>query len=112
MYYDLLAGRKDRNIDTIAIVRLEQLYPFPTDDLAAEVAKFANATEIMWVQEEPRNQGAWYQIRHRLEKLLTTGKTLSYAGRDSSASPAAGYMSKHTAQLKAFVEQAMSFQPK
>lgn len=112
VYYDLVAGRKDRNLDTVAIVRLEQLYPFPTDDLAAEVAKFANATEIMWVQEEPRNQGAWYQIRHRLEKLLIAGKTLSYAGRDSSASPAAGYMSKHTAQLKAFVEQAMSFQPK
>ncbi|MDF0606708.1 2-oxoglutarate dehydrogenase E1 component [Neisseriaceae bacterium TC5R-5] len=109
VYYDLAAGRKERGLeDDIAIVRIEQLYPFPTEQVAAELARFPQAREIMWVQEEPRNQGAWYQIRHRLEGLQTSKQTLSFAGRPSSASPAVGYMSKHVAQLKAFVEEAMS----
>lgn len=111
VYYDLLAARRERNIENIAIVRLEQLYPFPTDLIKAAVGQFAQAKEIMWVQEEPRNQGAWYHIRHRLEQLLTQGQTLSYAGRISSASPAVGYLSKHTAQLKVFVNDAMTLAP-
>nr|WP_199065906.1 2-oxoglutarate dehydrogenase E1 component [Chromobacterium sp. ASV5] len=109
VYYDLAAGRKERGLeDDIAIVRIEQLYPFPTEQVAAELARFPQAKEVMWVQEEPRNQGAWYQIRHRLEGLLVGKQQLSFAGRPSSASPAVGYMSKHVAQLKAFVEEAMS----
>ncbi|AOZ51774.1 2-oxoglutarate dehydrogenase E1 component [Chromobacterium vaccinii] len=109
VYYDLAAARKERSLDDdIAIVRIEQLYPFPTEQVAAELARFTQAKEVMWVQEEPRNQGAWYQIRHRLEGLLTAKQQLSFAGRPSSASPAVGYMSKHVAQLKAFVEEAMS----
>ncbi|MEN6078887.1 2-oxoglutarate dehydrogenase E1 component [Chromobacterium piscinae] len=109
VYYDLAAARKERGLDDdIAIVRIEQLYPFPTEQVAAELARFTQAKEVMWVQEEPRNQGAWYQIRHRLEGLLTAKQQLSFAGRPSSASPAVGYMSKHVAQLKAFVEEAMS----
>ncbi|OWY39196.1 2-oxoglutarate dehydrogenase E1 component [Xenophilus sp. AP218F] len=109
VYYDLAAGRKERGLeDDIAIVRIEQLYPFPTEQVAAELARFSQAKEVMWVQEEPRNQGAWYQIRHRLEGLLVGKQQLSFAGRPSSASPAVGYMSKHVAQLKAFVEEAMS----
>ncbi|WP_445990006.1 2-oxoglutarate dehydrogenase E1 component [Chromobacterium haemolyticum] len=109
VYYDLAAARKERGLDDdIAIVRIEQLYPFPTEQVAAELARFPQAREVMWVQEEPRNQGAWYQIRHRLEGLLGAKQALSFAGRPSSASPAVGYMSKHVAQLKAFVEEAMS----
>ncbi|BBF84027.1 2-oxoglutarate dehydrogenase E1 component [Aquitalea magnusonii] len=109
VYYDLAAGRKEKGLeDDIAIVRIEQLYPFPTEQVAAELARFPQAKEVMWVQEEPRNQGAWYQIRHRLEGLLIGKQFLSFAGRPSSASPAVGYMSKHVAQLKAFVEEAMT----
>ncbi|WP_026182349.1 2-oxoglutarate dehydrogenase E1 component [Leeia oryzae] len=108
VYYDLANGRKERNVQDVAIVRVEQLYPFPTETLRAELAQYTGAKEIVWVQEEPRNQGAWHQIRHRLEACMTAKQTLAYAGRDSSASPAVGYMSKHTAQLKAFVEAALT----
>lgn len=110
VYYDLVAGRKEREQEQeVAILRIEQLYPFPTEQLAAELARYAHVKEVKWVQEEPRNQGAWYQIRHRLEGLLGAKQTLAFAGRPSSASPAVGYMSKHVAQLKAFVEEALSF---
>lgn len=108
VYYDLVNARREREVSDIAIIRLEQLYPFPTDTFREELAKFPNAKEVMWVQEEPRNQGAWLQIRHRLEAGLGAKQTLSYAGRVSSASPAVGYMSKHVAQLKAFLEEAMT----
>ncbi|KZE31796.1 2-oxoglutarate dehydrogenase E1 component [Crenobacter luteus] len=109
VYYDLVNGRKERGVEEeIAIVRIEQLYPFPTEQLAAELARYAHVKEVMWVQEEPKNQGAWYQIRHRLEGLLGAKQTLLFSGRPSSASPAVGYMSKHVAQLKAFVEEAMN----
>ena len=108
VYYDLLNARREREVNDIAILRLEQLYPFPTDTFREELAKFPAAKEVMWVQEEPRNQGAWLQIRHRLEAGLGPKQTLAYAGRVSSASPAVGYMSKHVAQLKAFLEEAMT----
>jgi len=108
VYYDIAAGRAEREIKDIAIVRVEQLYPFPTEELMAEVARYPNARELMWVQEEPKNQGAWNQIRHRLENCMLPKQTLLYAGRPSSASPAVGYMSKHTAQLKAFVDAALT----
>ena len=109
VYYDLVKARTEAANSELAILRLEQLYPFPTEQLAAELAQYPNATEIMWAQEEPKNQGAWYQIRHRLENLLSTKQTLLFAGRPSSASPAVGYMSKHTAQLKALLSDAVTF---
>ncbi|MBV1777311.1 2-oxoglutarate dehydrogenase E1 component [Burkholderiaceae bacterium DAT-1] len=108
VFYDLLNARRERKIDDIAIVRIEQLYPFPADEFKAELGKYTGAKEVMWVQEEPRNQGAWNQIRHRLENSMGPKQTLLYAGRPSSASPAVGYMSKHVAQLKAFVDEAMT----
>ncbi len=108
VYYDIAAARAEREIKDIAIVRVEQLFPSPTEDLLAEVARYPNAPELMWVQEEPKNQGAWNQIRHRLENCMLPKQTLLYAGRPSSASPAVGYMSKHTAQLKAFVDAALT----
>ena len=110
VYYDLTAGRAERGLEEeVAIVRTEQLYPFPYAEAEAELAKYPNATEIMWAQEEPKNQGAWYQTRHRLEALAKEGQKLIYAGRPASASPAVGYGSKHAAQLKQLVEDAFTF---
>ena len=110
VYYDLTAGRAERGLEEeVAIVRAEQLYPFPYAEAEAELAKYPNATEIMWAQEEPKNQGAWYQTRHRLEALAKEGQKLIYAGRPASASPAVGYGSKHAAQLKQLVEDAFTF---
>lgn len=108
VYYDLAAGRAERKVeDDVAIVRVEQLYPFPYEEVAAELAKYPNAKEVVWAQEEPKNQGAFYQIRHRIEDVIGESQKLSYAGRPSSASPAVGYMSKHVAQLKQLVEDAL-----
>ena len=110
VYYDLTAGRAERGLEEeVAIVRAEQLYPFPYAEAEAELAKYPNATEIMWAQEEPKNQGTWYQTRHRLEALAKEGQKLIYAGRPASASPAVGYGSKHAAQLKQLVEDAFTF---
>lgn len=109
VYYDLAAGRAERKLeDEIAIVRVEQLYPFPYDEVKAELDKFPNAKDVVWAQEEPRNQGAFHQLRHRIERILGEQQKLSYAGRPASASPAVGYMSKHIAQLKQLVEDAMN----
>ena len=108
VYYDLAKAREERGLENeIAIVRAEQLYPFPYAEAAEELAKFPQATEIMWAQEEPKNQGAWYQTRHRLEALATNGQKVIFAGRPSSASPAVGYMSKHNAQLKQLIDDAL-----
>lgn len=108
VYYDLAKACAERNLtDDIAIVRIEQLYPFPYAEAQAELAKYPNATQIVWAQEEPKNQGAWYQTRHRLERLCKEGQQVSFAGRPSSASPAVGYMSKHIAQLKQLVDDAL-----
>ena len=108
VYYDLVAGRAERGLDNeVAIVRLEQLYPMPYPELAAELAKYPQA-QLMWAQEEPKNQGAWYQIRHRLERVADT--KWQVAARPSSSSPAVGYSSKHIAQLKQLVEDAFTFE--
>ena len=110
VYYDLAKARADKGLEKdIAIVRVEQLYPFPYEEVAAELKRFPNATEIMWAQEEPKNQGAWYQIRHRLEKVLGTNQRLTTASRPASASPAVGYAVKHKAGLDGLLEDAMKF---
>ena len=110
VYYDLAKGREERGLaDEVAIVRVEQLYPFPYAEAEAELAKYPNAAEILWAQEEPKNQGAWYQTLHRLENLCKPGQKVLFAGRPASASPAVGYMSKHNAQLKQLVDDAFSF---
>lgn len=108
VYYDLAKARADKGLEKdIAIVRVEQLYPFPYEEVAAELKRFPNATEIMWAQEEPKNQGAWYQIRHRLEKVLGANHRLTTASRPASASPAVGYAVKHKAGLDGLLEDAM-----
>ncbi len=109
VYFDLFAGRRERNITNIAIVRVEQLYPFPKEHLEKELAKYPKATEIVWCQEEPRNQGAWYWIasRHHLETQLGTKQRMLLVARPASSSPAVGYLAKHNEQQKALVESAL-----
>ena len=109
IYYELMAARRAKNITTIAIARLEQLYPFPREAFAAELAKYSKATEIVWCQEEPRNQGAWYWIasRQHLDRSFNSKQHLLLVSRPASPSPAAGYYSKHNAQQKALIESAL-----
>jgi len=95
------------NLRDVAITRVEQLYPFPYAEAEAELAKYPNAAELLWAQEEPKNQGAWYQTVHRLERLAK-GRKVLFAGRPASASPAVGYGSLHTKQLKQLVEDAFA----
>ena len=106
IYYELVNARRDRKATDVAIVRLEQLYPFPHKAFAAEVKKYPSAAEIVWVQDEPQNQGYWFQIQHNILENMTAGQKLAYAGRPASASPAVGYLEKHVAQLKEFVDNA------
>jgi 2-oxoglutarate dehydrogenase E1 component len=110
VYYELAAHRREHEIGDVAIIRFEQLYPFPHADFKAELAKFPHATEIVWCQEEPQNQGAWYRLRAYFRADARPAQVVSYAGRPVSASPAVGYMSKHLAQQKQLIEDA--FAPK
>jgi len=106
VYYDLIASRRERGIKDMAIIRMEQLYPFPHDAFTAQVAAYPNATEVVWCQEEPGNQGAWHRIQHYLLRHLRNGMRLDYALRPSSAAPAAGYLAVHQEQQKAVIEAA------
>ncbi len=106
VYYDLLAARRAKGIADMAIIRIEQLYPFPHDDFAAQIAAYPNAGEMVWCQEEPGNQGAWHRIQHYLLRHLRRGMDLGYALRASSAAPAAGYLALHNEQQKAVIEAA------
>ncbi|QAU34883.1 2-oxoglutarate dehydrogenase E1 component [Janthinobacterium sp. 17J80-10] len=108
VYYDLVNSRKERGQNDTAIVRIEQLYPFPHKAFAAELKKFPNMAELVWAQDEPQNQGAWFQIQHNIFENLDEGQKLAYAGRPASASPAVGYYDKHYAQQKALLDQAFS----
>ena len=113
VYYDLLERRRAEEIDDIAIVRIEQLYPFPADDLNDVLKKFSNLKEVYWVQEEPMNMGAWYSSQHHMRRALAEINPdlhLEYAGRDASASPAAGYMALHLQQLEQFIKDALDLQ--
>jgi 2-oxoglutarate dehydrogenase E1 component len=110
VYYDLYDEREKRGIDDIYILRIEQLYPFPTKALITELSRFKQA-EMVWCQEEPRNMGAWFFVDTFLQWILNqiTAKhrTVRYAGRPASASTAVGQMSKHLAQLKQFLDEAL-----
>jgi len=101
IYYDLIEARKS---DDVAIIRLEQLYPFPAEELKAELAKFKGA-EIVWCQEEPRNMGAWKFVEELIEEIISRPK---YVGRISSASPATGYASYHAKEQKKIIDEALS----
>ncbi|HET6630280.1 MAG TPA: 2-oxoglutarate dehydrogenase E1 component [Woeseiaceae bacterium] len=112
VYYDLLEARRASRVDNVALVRIEQLYPFPVDEYAASLKAWPQAEEIVWCQEEPQNQGAWYQIRHRLQEPLIEGQSLYYAGRPSTAAPAAGLLKIHLREQQALVEAALGVEIK
>ncbi|HET9679733.1 MAG TPA: 2-oxoglutarate dehydrogenase E1 component, partial [Gammaproteobacteria bacterium] len=107
VYYDLLEARRDANRDDVAIIRIEQPYPFPSNAYEAEIKRYKHALDVVWCQEEPENQGAWYQIRHRLTAPLNQKHNLIYAGRAASASTAAGYVKMHMAQQKRLITDAL-----
>jgi 2-oxoglutarate dehydrogenase E1 component len=108
IYFDLIAARQERKLDNIAVVRVEQLYPFPKEQFTQELKRYPNAKEVVWTQEEPQNQGAWYQIQHHLRACMSPAQELSYAGREASASPAVGYLAKHIEQQKTLIDTALS----
>jgi len=107
VYYDLLEDQIKRGQDDVAIIRVEQLYPFPRPQLAAELKKYGKAADVVWCQEEPMNQGAWYQIRHHLQACLADGQNLHYAGRPRSPSPAVGHMADHLRELQQLLADAL-----
>ncbi|MGO9426645.1 MAG: 2-oxoglutarate dehydrogenase E1 component [Steroidobacteraceae bacterium] len=111
VYFDLLKSRREAKVDSVAIVRLEQLYPFPSEEYEAVVRKYSNAHEIVWCQEEPQNQGGWYQIRHRLQAPLGEKQELLYAGRAGAAAPATGIPALHEQQQKNLVTAALQGVP-
>ena len=104
--YDLIKRRDDRKAWDVAILRVEQLYPFPHKAFAGEMKRFANAAEVVWCQDEPQNQGAWFFVQHYIHENMGEGQKLGYAGRPASASPAVGYAHLHQEQQKALLEQA------
>ena len=107
VYYDLLEQRRAEHMEDVAIVRVEQLYPFPSGEYEDILDRYAAAQEIVWCQEEPQNQGAWYQIRHRLQEKLGIQQVLLYAGRPGAAAPAAGIFQLHVEQQRDLVQAAL-----
>jgi 2-oxoglutarate dehydrogenase E1 component len=107
VYFDLLEQRQRRELRNVALVRIEQLYPFPADEYATVIQRYPNAQEIIWCQEEPQNQGAWYQIRHRLQVPLSSRQSLLYAGRAPAAAPATGIHQMHEEQQQGLVQAAL-----
>ena len=104
--YDLIKRRDEKKAWDVAIVRVEQLYPFPHKAFAAEMKHFPNATEVVWCQDEPQNQGAWFFVQHYIHENMLEGQKLGYAGLPASASPAVGYSHLHQEQQKALLDQA------
>ncbi|OOF68336.1 2-oxoglutarate dehydrogenase E1 component [Rodentibacter caecimuris] len=107
VYYDLLEQRRANKQTDVAIIRIEQLYPYPHDDVKIALEPYAHVTDYVWCQEEPLNQGAWYSSKHNFEASIPETVKLKYAGRQASASPAVGYMSLHIKQQKQLVEDAL-----
>ena len=107
VYFDLLETRKVQGKNDVAIIRIEQLYPFPINEYAAQIKLYDQVKEIIWCQEEPLNQGAWYQIKHRLQEPLGKHQQIYYAGRPGAAAPASGIFKVHIQQQQALVEAAL-----
>ena len=109
LYYDLLRQRRARQIGEIALIRVEQLYPWPDLELAALLARYPQVSDIVWAQDEPLNQGAWRYVAYPIR--MATGITLRYAGRPESSSPATGYASLHKQQLDDILQAALDALP-
>jgi len=112
VYYDLIAARRERKQENVVLLRVEQLYPFDDRRFNDELAKYPNAKEIVWCQEEPLNQGAWYSKQHRLLESLRDGQTLQVVSRPAASSPAVGYYAKHNLQQKELVDAALGVSQK
>ena len=108
VYYALLDGRRDRGVDTTAIIRVEQLYPFPQREIEAIIAAYPNVQQVYWVQEEPWNMGAWHFMYHRLRRILPPSHALNYVGRPEAASPATGSYKMHQAEEADIVNRAFA----
>jgi 2-oxoglutarate dehydrogenase E1 component len=106
VYYDLVKKRDEKKAGDVAIIRIEQLYPFPHKAFSSEIRKYANLNEIVWCQDEPQNQGSWFFVQHYIHENMAEGQKLGYAGRPASASPAVGYAHLHQDQQKALLDQA------
>ena len=110
VFYDLLEARRNAEVDNVAIIRLEQLYPFPEEEFAEVLGPYKNINEVIWCQEEPMNQGAWYSMQHRLRRVILAQNEdlyLAYAGREAYAAPAVGYASIHNEQQQQLVQDAL-----
>ncbi|MEO1202497.1 MAG: 2-oxoglutarate dehydrogenase E1 component, partial [Pseudomonadota bacterium] len=112
VYFDLLEAREVHGMTDVALVRIEQLYPFPIPEYAEIIERYKHVDSIVWCQEEPQNQGAWYQIRHRLQEPLGKKQTLYYAGRPGAAAPASGIFKVHLQQQQALIEAALGIEIK
>ena len=109
VYYDVLAAREERKISDVAIVRLEQIYPFQAGQVRDILARYPETADVVWVQEEPRNMGAWRFVQEQMQPILeSTQRVLRYAGRAPSASPASGSLKRHQEELAELLEQAFS----
>ncbi len=108
VYYDLLEARRARGLNNVALVRLEQIYPFPNQEFDAALECFPACKEVIWCQEEPQNQGAWELVRYRLKELSRSGKQVYFVGRPASAAPAVGYLAVHTRQQERLINEALS----
>ncbi|TKB44385.1 2-oxoglutarate dehydrogenase E1 component [Thalassotalea mangrovi] len=108
VYYELLEQRRKQELNNVAIVRIEQLYPFPEKELKSIIAEYPNVKDFVWCQEEPQNQGAWYCSQHHFWNSIPQGASLTYAGRKASAAPAVGYMSLHVKEQQALVNDALT----
>ncbi|WP_185236285.1 2-oxoglutarate dehydrogenase E1 component [Teredinibacter franksiae] len=110
VYYHLYEAREEREEKDVALIRIEQLYPFPEEDIRVALKAFAHINDVVWCQEEPMNQGAWYASQHRMRRVVervNEDSYLRYVGRSSSSAPAAGYMSTHLDELNKFVSAAL-----
>jgi len=108
VYYDLLQERRNREQDDVAIIRIEQLYPFPAEEVAEIMKDYQHVKDFVWCQEEPQNQGAWYSSQHHFWAAIPSGAQLTYRGREASAAPAVGYLSEHNKQQQKLVDEALT----
>jgi 2-oxoglutarate dehydrogenase E1 component len=107
VWFDLETARAERGLDDVALVRIEQLYPFPEAAFRAVLNAYPQAATFVWAQEEPMNQGAWYHTLHHLNHCAPAGQRFHYAGRLAAAAPASGYASRHKAELDALLTAAL-----
>lgn len=107
VFYELHEARQSSNRKDVAIVRIEQLYPFPEDELRHELRKYPNASQVVWCQEEPLNQGAWYSSQHHMRKCTQKDQELKFAGRDAAAAPAVGFPGLHKEQQEKLIKDAL-----